>query len=508
MLPAAFAALALAPAPAEAKVIGASLFKNGYAVLTREANVAAGGQEIVFNEIPNATLGSFWLASEGGLIIQSAVTGQVVETVKEPLGSLNEIIAANVGKQVMVNISDPRPGETQTLEGKLISAAGDIIVVQAAGMDAVINKSRVARLSVMGGGGVYDREAQRSRRVMRLQTNGKAGKVYLMSLERGLSWSPAYAVDLIEENKLRLRARGTIINDLAPLEGVEVKLITGFPNIRYLGVFDPFTSTGPTAALKDMSFAPAPAMSNALQTQRAGFGGGPGGGGGFAADLAETGGGEGFAAEDLFFYRQPGVALGRGDRGYYELFQSDLEHRHIYTSDLTGWTRDNEDRPDVWHTVRMKNNTSRPFTTGPAMVVKDGEVLAQDELAFVPAGAEGSLRLTKSLSMILDQEDEEISRERGAITDREGRPIFDLVTYRTKMSAQNLKDREAQFEISRRVDGAPGDSASAGVTLTQGPMRGNAVNAPLRMTWSPKVAAGKKAEAEYTWKVYVSSVGR
>jgi hypothetical protein len=505
MLPAAFAALALAPAPAEAKVIGASLFKNGYAVLTRQADVAAGGQEIVFNEIPNATLGSFWLASEGGLIIQSAVTGQVVETVKEPLGSLNEIIAANVGKQVMVNLADPRPGETQTLEGKLISAAGDIIVVQAAGMDAVINKSRVARLSVLGGGGVYDRDAKRSRRVMRLQTNGKAGKVYLMSLERGLSWSPAYAVDLIAENKLSLRARGTIINDLAPLEGIEVKLITGFPNIRYLSAFDPFTTTGPTAALKDMSFAPAPAMGNALQTQRAAFGGG---GGGFGGDLAETGGGEGFAAEDLFFYRQPGVTLQPGDRGYYELFQSELEHRHVYTADLSGWSRENPDRPDVWHTIRMKNNTSRPFTTGPAMVVKDGEVLAQDELAYVPVGAEGSLRLTKSLSIILDQEDEEISRERGAITDREGQPVFDLVTYRTKMSAQNLKDREAQFEVTRSLEGAPGGMASAGVALLQMPVRGNALNAPLRMTWSPKVAPGGKAEAEYTWTIYVSSVGR
>ncbi len=506
MLPAAFAALALAPAPAEAKVIGASLFKNGYAVLTRQATVAAGGQEIVFNEIPNATLGSFWLASEGGLIIQSAVTGQVVETVKEPLGSLNEIIAANVGKQVMVNLADPRPGETQTLEGKLISAAGDIIVVQAAGMDAVINKSRVARLSVLGGGGVYEREAKRNRRVMRLQTNGKAGKVYLMSLERGLSWSPAYALDLIAEDKLVLRARGTIINDLAPLENIELKLITGFPNIRYLSAFDPFTTTGPTAALKDMSFAPAPAMSNALQTQRAGLA--PGGGGGFTSDLAQTGGGEGFAAEDLFFYRQPGVTLNPGDRGYYELFQSELEHRHVYTADLSGWSREQLDRPDVWHTIRMKNNTSRPFTTGPAMVVKGGEVLAQDELAYVPVGAEGSLRLTKSLSMILDQEDIEVSRERGAITDREGRPIFDLVTYRTKMSAQNLKDREAQFEISRSMDGAPGGSASAGVALVQMPVRGSSVNAPLRMTWSPKVAPGAKAEADYTWTIYVSSVGR
>ncbi len=504
MILAPLAAIAsLSAAPVEARVIGASLFKNGYAVLTRSARLSAGAEEIVFDEIPNATLGSFWLASQGGLVIHSAVNGEIKETVRQPLGTLNEIIAANTGRQVVVNLQDARPGEAQTLEGELVSAAGEIMIVRAKGSDEIINKSRVARLSVIGGA-VYDKESVRTRRVMRLRTNGKPGAVFMMSLERGMSWQPAYALDLKTDTKLQIRSRGTIINDLAELKDVEVKLITGFPNVRYLGMFDPFTSSASPAALREM--APAPAAGafagNALMTQRAGFGGG-----GFAADLPETGGEGGFTAEDLFFYQQPGVTLARGERGYYELFTAELDYRPVYTADLSGWTRDQGERPDVWHTIRVKNTTPIPFTTGPAMTVKNGEVIAQDELAYVPVRPEGSLRLTKSLSIIADQEDVEISRERGAISDREGRPILDLVTYRTKMSIQNLKNRDIEMQVTRTLQGQPVGDPSP-VTATPHPQAPGQANAPLRIDWKPAVRPGATIEAEYTWTAYLPSLGR
>jgi len=62
--------LAAPPAPmADMTVVGASLFKNGYAVVLREAPIPASG-EVTIAAPPTSSLGSLWVTASKGVKIK------------------------------------------------------------------------------------------------------------------------------------------------------------------------------------------------------------------------------------------------------------------------------------------------------------------------------------------------------------------------------------------------------------------------------------------------------
>ena len=91
---------------------------------------------------------------------------------------------------------------------------------------------------------------------------------------------------------------------------------------------------------------------------------------------------EGQAAEDLFLYPVNNVQLKKGEAGYYPLFTESVPFKHIYLWKIADYVDEEEryyyDRrrdekrereEDVWHCLRMENNTKVPWTTAPAAVV-------------------------------------------------------------------------------------------------------------------------------------------
>ena len=79
--------------------------------------------------------------------------------------------------------------------------------------------------------------------VMKMRiTAGRGAKLSIVSLERGLTWFPGYSLDISDSKKLRLVSKATILNDLADLPNIQVRLITGFPNVPFVGWWDPLTS--------------------------------------------------------------------------------------------------------------------------------------------------------------------------------------------------------------------------------------------------------------------------
>ncbi|MCG9894789.1 MAG: hypothetical protein MH204_04880 [Fimbriimonadaceae bacterium] len=206
---------------------------------------------------------------------------------------------------------------------------------------------------------------------------------------------------------------------------------------------------------------------------------------------------------DLFFYRQPNFTLKSGDRAYLNLFKKELPYRHVFTADLTGWTPDSGSQPDVWNTILFQN-TGTPLTTAPAVTMKGGEVLGQDRLDYTADGAEGRLRITKSLEIQTDMVEEETARERGVIRNSDNRPIFDLVTLKVTLKARNLRKEESELDISRTHPGTVTVNDPA-VKPTQISAGLSSANQMVKVRWQPKLRAGEKAETSYTYQVYVGS---
>ncbi|MCB0825443.1 MAG: hypothetical protein KDC26_04590 [Armatimonadetes bacterium] len=481
------------------KIVDASLFKNGYAVLTHEMTVPASGV-INLEEIPQGRLGTVWVSSDSRTKITSVVlTKSSTKNVTEvSADSMGEVLKLNKGKTATLTLLTTK-GEEYKIDAKIVEVQGSLLVVDEAGTRHFLPLSALLRFSLPDG--VYSRKIESTKESPVLKISATAGgKVYIMALQRGMMWSPAYNLELMEKGKVKIIGKATIINELGDLMNQDVKLITGFPNIRYADLPDPLTDLstmgrGADAMLGAAAKASQVPMQNMAFARRES--GSPGAD--FYGSFEETATG-GEMLEDLYFYTQPKVNLKKGDRGYFVMFSKDTDFNHIYTLNLN----EGEDNPEVWHEIKFKNNVDMPLTTGPAVVMQKGEIIGQDELKYTSNGADAFLKISKALDISAAATSEEITRERGAIKDRYNNPAFDLVTVKGTVELINRKGEDVTMEITKDVEGELTEASNGG-KIVKTAKRLNSQNINSRVVWTPTLKKGGKLTLTYTYQVYIAS---
>jgi hypothetical protein len=499
------------PIDVTAPITSASVFKNGFVVVVREIKVGAAGT-YALEKIPQSAMGTMWFSSSEGTTLESISTRNIETSYRANLGSLDEITRSNVGKALQFTFKDEKGGR-ESIEGVLKSADGEILVVDTTNRGTlVIPKAGLISLSGEQGKVSYSVERKNSKKVLELRTSGGPGRVEMLSLERGLSWSAAYAVDVSDKKELKLTAKSTLVNDFEDLNKVELKLITGFPNLPFATMLEPLiTGAGSMDAVSQFG------------VQAGGFGGGGGRGNALAmnsqvaapmmqfdASMAAVPGAGGEQREDLFFYKLPNSTLGTGQRTYRALFSMKSPYKDIYTWDAQDFTQDNaryqpipEGPQDVWHALRFRNTSGQPLTTAVATTLDGGEIIGQDMLGYVPAGADTELKINKSLDIRAEATEAELSRERGAIKDVNGNFRFDLVTIKGTLEVTNMKSNEVNFRIRRFVTGEVTDNGGSDVFKNASGL--GRMNANSRLTWIKDLKPGAKISLNYIYRMYVYS---
>ncbi|MGI8924713.1 MAG: hypothetical protein ACR2HJ_11895 [Fimbriimonadales bacterium] len=501
LLPILFAATTAVPTPLEMTVSSASLFKNGYAVVVHEGKLRGSG-EYVIDELPMAVLGTMWLTASPGVKLSRVLMTSEETSSETAAQNLDDILRANVGRRLKFWLNDKTD-----FEGTLESADGTILVVRSDAEMRVLPKSAVAQISAPGGEIVWKIKSKSTKPVIRFTaTAGADSKFYMVSMERGLTWTPGYSIDITDKNALHLVAKATILNDLADLKGIEIRLITGFPNVPFLGYWDPFTSRqsvdqfvgnvmqmGTPAQLRDKSgvggmmnqMAPAPgAFDDAFNVSTL----------------------PGLSEEDLFFYRLPDVTMKRGDRGYYILFSANSAYSHIYEWDIpdkvnSGRYSQDDGRPgDVWHSLKFKNTAKQPLTTAPATIFKDGEILGQDMLMYTSVAAEALVKMTKALDVRAEDLEEETDRK---VLEQPVRGSnYDVVTLKGTLSVHNRKAESIKLKITKELTGemVSVDGNPKTRTITKG-LR--AVNPRQLLEWTIDLKPDEKRVLTYTYRVHI-----
>jgi len=498
------ALLSTGPDLTSGTVTSASLFKNGFAVVVREYPLKASG-DIFAADPPQGVLGTVWITSEDGVKLKQVVATNLDSVSERDASSLDEVLALNVGKRLTVGVSGKG-----SHSGIVRSASGSVLILEReTGQDGkpdlwAIHKGSVSEVSSPTGGLVWKVKQTSSQRILRISAEtAKPASVYIVSLERGLSWTPAYSVDISDAKKLKLTAKGTIINDLASLEGIEVRLVTGFPNIPYINVYDPLTSGEALNQFADkMIQMAAPeevrraGVAYQMAAKRADF-----------DDAFPVTGLGGFQAEDLFFYRQPNVRLKRGERGYYVLLSMTSEYEHVYQWSVpdriqdTVYVERQEQAEDVWHSLKFKNTSKQPLTTGTAVTFKSGEILGQDTLRYASAGQEMSVRITKAMDVRADDVEEEIQRKRDALQLRSG--TYDWVRLKGTISVMNRKAEAIKLQITKFLTGEL-KTADGSPKVTSVAKGLRAINPRQKLDWTVSLKPSEKRELAYEYEVYVS----
>ena len=554
--------LALATgAPVDTDVHSLMVFKNGYGFVSERGEAALDDGWVELPEAPQASFGLLWLGiPEPGYSIDRAVSSLSEEAVAAEVGSIDDLLVANVGARVtLVVTANEGEREVQGVLGQPLLASqpvplgptyyGDppltrfavpptnlmapaappaleyVTLVGDDGSTTLVPKGRVLAIQFAEAPRRTRTETKQAPHMRALVTRGgePGGQgqvpVQLTYMRKGVSWLPSYRVARLDDGTARVRLDATLINDVADLEGADVGFIVGVPSF----------------ILQDM-LSPA-SVRMAWEGLSPYFGANAGGGGGYAqimvtqmANVAplrtaeapsapnplegmDVGAG---AQEDLYVYRIQDVDMPQGGRGLFKVMEADVPYEEVYLLTLTEEVASRFDevseriedpelvramqRPDVWHALRLRNTTEGPWTTGAAATLSaDGMPVGQSMMTFTPPGSTVDLKLTVSPDVTASRDEREISRKSNvSINNRE----WTLVTVRGTLTVSNSRSAPVRVIARRQVVGSfsevsePGTSYAIATSVYS-------VNPTSEALWDITVPPGGATDLTFSYTVYV-----
>jgi len=478
LLPVLLAANLLAQAPPPLPVREVTVFKDGHAYLIRETSLAAAdGGRVVLDELPVPVLGTFWPYATGGAKLIAARAGTDTVTEAKTAIDLRQIARANVGKDVVVvDQSQVR------IEGKLLAVparpgddagGGDLLLIATAAGTRALPFALVRDLEVKGEfAATLPVEQQRQRLVLSVEGGGPDAKVGVMYVQHGLRWIPAYRIDIDGKGKASVQMEATLVNDLVDLEQATVNLVIGVPKFAFAELRDPISLQQEVAEVAARAYANpqlANFLSNSLMTQAGAYrADGP------AQEPAPAVEG-GAANEDLFVFTLRQVTLKKGERMVLPIRTFDLSYRDVYTltvpfappmelrqnlqgSQVIELARELA-APKAMHVLRLKNASTAPLTTAPALVLADGRVLAQGRLRYTPIGVETDLEINAAIDICVTSQETETGRQ-DHVTRADG--TYGRIELAGSIELRNEKPGAVEIEVRRRILGLVDDVAQEG----------------------------------------------
>jgi hypothetical protein len=339
-------------------------------------------------------------------------------------------------------------------------------------------------------------------------------------LAKGITWAPSYLIDITDPKQARLSAKAEVINEAEDLEGTHVDLVTGFPNLEFADVPSPMSMRTDLAQFLQSLASGRPTAELSVLTQNvayapqqwSGRGGGGMGGAGPSGPMPGYGSAAaGQQAEDLFLYPLENVTLKKNEVGYYPLFTENVPYTGFYEWKIPDYVNAEgyyaPQRPDqgpqpetVWHSIRLTNTMAMPWTSAPAQLMKDGQIIGQDTLTYTAPSADTTVRITRAAGLKAEQKEIEVKREREALVLYGDQ--FDRVTIQGTLAATNYMKERISLEITKDLSGDMEETTPAAqdVTLARGL---KAMNPVHELTWKIELKPGENVEVTYTYQALI-----
>lgn len=497
----------------------AIVFKDGYALLVKRATGTTDESGRLFsNEVPDeAVLGSLWVdvspVAEGAapLRLQSLTAKQesteTVAATRRTCRSLAELLQANVGRHVTISTSrGDMDGELVELIGHETEESLPIsssLSSSSTTMLSLTAQTRNAQHLILRSGGrdtlvaigdvqrVHATELQT--RLTVEETTKRSGKRWVLQTDQpnteveiklvyfrsGIRWIPTYRIELgADPNSAVVSMQAELLNEAESLEQTEIDLVVGVPNFRFRDTPSPLTME---AAMRMTLQQAAPLLMNnylsnsasqAMFSQRAGE---------FDREVRQPDAAiptipselDGAGTQDLFVIHLNKLDLGKGERAAVPVTTATVPCRHVYTWKVSLVRNDVELAPtqsgagsplalsenEVWHQLELTNNTDAPWTTGAAMMLDQGQPLAQELLTYTSSGSKVRVPITVAVDLRGSFDEREINRTLGALhwdgwdyAKIEKQGLIELINRKS-----TAVDFEIECHVPGKVDRATGD---------------------------------------------------
>ncbi|HEY1581351.1 MAG TPA: hypothetical protein VGF82_30145 [Terracidiphilus sp.] len=524
-----------APSPLP-KTMAVAAFKNGLAFVLRQGEIPLVDGTGRIAPIPNATLGTLWLApGNADARIDEVVAYRYNVAGMQAIPTLGEVLRANARRTVTINYQMKEyTGEVVGLKGPDADPAMAKIVTSDASArpreDYLLLKMDKGLMAFPLGGiqmaslpedAVLRESVERQSQALRLKVKGGAAKEKLTMgyLEHGLGWTPSYLISLTDDTNAQITMQAVVTNDAEDVNDAELFFVVGVPNFAYADTLSPMSlQQSLVDYMKDAerdfdkkkSFA---AFSNAISGQamlkdEEAIGG----------PISLTGGVDEMASapeEDLFLYSRSDVTLAKGERASYNVFSGNVAYEHLYNWEVEDQPRvdaygnvmaqnqnvgDGGRADNVWHAIRLKNATKFPLTSAPALVMAGEKPVSQDTLSYTPKGASSTLKITVATDIRASHEEREVSRQQ-EVSHRRGYN-YDLVTVEGKLKVKNYKSKAVHLAIGKTLRGKTEVQSDEGKTVQLGEgIEGD--NPRSRLSWDMTLKAGEEKVVTYRYTIWL-----
>ena len=157
-------------------------------------------------------------------------------------------------------------------------------------------------------------------------------------------------------------------------------------------------------------------------------------------------------------------------------------------------------RNSIWHSIRLKNNTKFPWTSAPTMVVSGMKPVSQDTLPYTPKDSSSNLKITIATDIRSSHEEREAARQQN-VQRRHGYEM-DLVTVEGKLKLKNYKSKEVKVDVTKTLRGEVEMQSDGGKVVKLG--EAIQTDNPLsRLTWQVPLKAGEERVVTYRYKIYI-----
>ncbi len=505
-----------------------ALFKNGLACVEYVAEIPEGGVYRV-EHLPDAVHGTFWVESDADVTVRMSR-----RSVDLPISEATsaEFQQDLTGREVVVRFKEPH---LEPVAGKVIASGKEttwsrdyepsrygwwfsprtnqtgvvgmsmnepMLALETPNGVTYLKTSMIASFDLSG----RNQTVACERPVMLLEISAKQKKpiaVVIRALTKGLAWAPSYQIDISDPATLSLRQNAVLRNELVPIQNADIRLISGFPSVKFANVTSPMSPETTWAQFfqqlnqqysgqtGDQSVRSQAVAFNFIAPQQ-------------DIDLSAIPSGEG---ADLHFQSIGRRALDVGDSltmqtavakaGYERIVEWIIPDRR----DAYGVLNDNRNRDPgdeiPWDALRFRNPLEFPMTTAPAMIVANGRFLGQQTSFWVNVREQTTLHVTKALSVRTLSNEREVEGKRNAIY-AYGRD-FRRTEVEGEVIANNHRNEPITLVIRKRFSGellsAEGEPKTT--LLEEGAW---SVNRRNELVWTVELAPGeeKRFACRYT----------
>ena len=521
-----------------------ALFKNGLGYFTSSVTLPDGATTVRLGQFPVPSHGTFWVDYPKEVKVRSLLTSMEDVEDSVPVRNMFDLLRANVGMKVAVGVGSKDQPE---IRGTLVNVMSEgsppetpspyvmdvrrppsahayspygvvfVAVVRTETGTVALTSASITRVdfedvdittSVSGGS---------KRPSIRVELEEAAGgkEIQVSYLARGMTWLPSYRVDISDPQTARLSAKAIVVNEVADLRGVQLQLVTGFPNLEFGEVTSPVAMSQDLAGLLNALTARRSEASNRghlMQQQALTLNYFVGGDQANPSLPGYSTARDGQVFEDLFLYPLDHVTLARQETACFPLFTANVPYRHVYTWKIPDmldederYQRDprrGEERTaeEVWHSCRMTNNMKMPWTTAAAEFINDGQIIGQDTCYYTAPGVETTIRINRAMNLLAEAGELELQRERNAQVFHGTH--YDLVKVKGELKLHNRLDRSATVEVTKNLSGQVGETTPEAKdrATAKGLKR---VNPRHVLVWEIELKPGQKEVLSYQYDVYV-----